>query len=70
LTKARPRVAGQGTGELRRAGEPANVVTVAIARELAAFARAIAIAVMPPRIELEGSLPQNIQHSLMVIRRY
>lgn len=32
---------------LRRAGKPTNVVTVAIARELAAFAWAIAIAVMP-----------------------
>jgi hypothetical protein len=48
LTKARPRVAGQGNGELRRADEPANVLTVAIARELAAFAWAIAIAVIPP----------------------
>jgi hypothetical protein len=47
LTKARPRVAGQATGELHRAGEPANVVTTAIARELAAFAWAIATAVMP-----------------------
>jgi transposase len=32
---------------LRRAGRPTNVVTVAIARELAAFAWAIAITVMP-----------------------
>lgn len=33
---------------LLRAGKPANVVTVAIARELAAFVWAIAIIVMPP----------------------
>jgi transposase len=33
---------------LQRAGKPTNVVTVAIARELAAFAWAIAITVMPP----------------------
>lgn len=44
LTKAWPRVAGQGTGELRRAGEPANVLTIAVTCELAA----IAMAVMPP----------------------
>jgi hypothetical protein len=33
---------------LERAGKPTNVVTVAIARELPAFAWAIAIAIMPP----------------------
>ena len=33
---------------LQRAGKPINVVTVAIARELAAFAWAIAVTVMPP----------------------
>jgi hypothetical protein len=33
---------------LLRAGKPTNVVTVAIARELAAFVWAIAITVMPP----------------------
>jgi hypothetical protein len=33
---------------LLRAGKPTNVVTVAIARELAAFAWAIATTVMPP----------------------
>jgi transposase len=34
---------------LQRTGKPTNVVTVAIARELAAFAWAIAIVTMPPR---------------------
>lgn len=33
---------------LQRAGKPVNIITVAIARELAAFAWAIAIIVMPP----------------------
>jgi hypothetical protein len=33
---------------LQRAGKPPNVVTVAIARELAAFAWAIAVMTMPP----------------------
>jgi transposase len=33
---------------LQRAGKPANIVTVAIAREIAAFAWAIAVAIMPP----------------------
>jgi len=33
---------------LLRAGKPTNVVTVAIARELAAFVWAIATTVMPP----------------------
>jgi hypothetical protein len=35
-------------GRRLRAGKPTSVVTVAIARELAAFAWAIATTVMPP----------------------
>jgi transposase len=45
--KAQVRLCGRYR-RLLRTGKPANVVTVAIARELAAFVWAIAITVMPP----------------------